>query len=79
MGKNLKPQFSFRTDKELIKKIEFIAEQETRNRNQQIEYLIKKCIKEYEEKNGKLIYTKNEEVILESTMKRENLSKSKIG
>ena len=79
MGKNLKPQFSFRTDKELIKKIEFIAEQETRNRNQQIEHLIKQCIEEYEKKNGKLIYTEDEEIVLEKEMKKENSSGFKIG
>jgi len=54
MGKNLQKQYSFRTDDLIIRKIEYIAEINTRNRNQQIEHLLKECIKEYETLNGNI-------------------------
>ena len=80
MGKNLKPQFSFRTDKEIIRKIEYIAKQETRNRNQQVEHLLKKCVEEFEQEYGKLIYNnENDEVILANELKEEKSSGLKIG
>lgn len=55
MGKNLQKLYSFRTDDNIIKKIDFISNQNTRNRNQQIEHLIKICITEYEADHGELI------------------------
>lgn len=55
MGKNLQKLYSFRTDDSIIKKIEYIADSNTRNRNQQIEHLLKECIKEYEYEHGELL------------------------
>jgi hypothetical protein len=52
MGKNLQKLYSFRTDDVIIKKIEYIAKQNTRNRNQQIEHLLKECISKYEKEYG---------------------------
>lgn len=52
MGKNLKKQYSFRTDEWIIKKIEYIGKINTRNRNQEIEHMLKQNIKKYEEENG---------------------------
>ena len=42
MGKNLENQYAFRCDKETIKKLEFIADQHTRTRNQEMKHIIKK-------------------------------------
>ena len=55
MGKNLENQYAFRCDKEMIKKLEFIAEQHTRTRNQEMKHIIKKYIDEYESENGEII------------------------
>lgn len=54
MGKNLKKLYSFRTDDIIIKKLNYIAEQNTRTRNQEIEMLIKNHIKKYELENGEI-------------------------
>jgi hypothetical protein len=54
MGKNLQKQYQFRANDIIIKKIDYIAKQNTRNRNQQIEHLLKECISNYETENGEL-------------------------
>lgn len=61
MGKNLQPLFGFRTKKEYIDKLDVIAETNSRNRNKQIEYLIKQCIKEFELENGEIQLNNSEE------------------
>lgn len=43
-----KPQFIFRTDKEILDKLKNIAELENRTANKQLEYILKKYIEEYE-------------------------------
>ncbi len=55
MGKHIYKQYPFRTDETTIKKLDFIADKNTRTRNQQIEHLAKICISEYEAKYGELI------------------------
>ncbi len=52
-----KPQFVIRTDKETLKKIKYIAEQNERSATQEIVYLVKKRIKEYESENGEIKIT----------------------
>lgn len=54
MGKNLETQYSFRCDRETIKKLEYLAKQNTRTRNQEMKHIIKEYIAEYEKKNGKI-------------------------
>lgn len=54
MGKNLENQYAFRCDKEMIKKLEFIAKLHIRTRNSEMKYIIKKYIDEYESKNGEI-------------------------
>lgn len=54
MGKNLETQYSFRCDRETIKKLEYIAKQNTRTRNQEMKHIIREYIAEYEKKNGKI-------------------------
>lgn len=53
-----KPQFIFRTDKEIIDKLKDIAEEENRTANKMLEHIVKKYIEEYEantkEKSGKV-------------------------
>nr|WP_288824791.1 Arc family DNA-binding protein [uncultured Clostridium sp.] len=46
-----KPQFIFRTDKEIIDKLKNIAEEENRTANKQLEHIVKKYIEEYEAKH----------------------------
>lgn len=62
MGKNLETQYSFRCDKDTIKKLEFIANQNTRTRNQEMKHIIKKHIDEYEKIHGE-IQLKEETII----------------
>lgn len=52
MGKHLQSQCMFRTDEELIVKLSVIAAEHSRTRNKEIEYVLKKYVKEYEENNG---------------------------
>ena len=54
MGKNLETQYSFRCDRETIKKLEYIAKRNTRTRNQEMKHIIREYIAEYEKKNGKI-------------------------
>lgn len=81
MGKNLQKLYSFRTDDSIIKKIEYIADSNTRNRNQQIEHLLKECIKEYEYKHGELLVDENGNVTLAKpkVMGKVESSNSKTG
>lgn len=61
MGKNLKKLYSFRTDDIVIKKLNYIAESNTRTRNQEIEMLIKEHIKEYERNYGEIKVNEEQE------------------
>lgn len=54
MGKNQIPQWAFRCEEEIIKKITYIGKQNERNRNQEIIYIIKKEIEEYEKRYGEI-------------------------
>ncbi len=50
-----KPQFVIRTDKEVLQKIAYIAQENERNSTQEIVYLIKQRIKEYEAEHGEIV------------------------
>lgn len=54
MGKNLEPQYAFRCDQETIKKLEYIAKQNTRTRNQEMKHIIKQYIQTYEFTHGEI-------------------------
>lgn len=54
MGKNLEPQYAFRCDEETIKKLEYIAKQNTRTRNQEMKHIIKQYIEKYETQHGEI-------------------------
>ena len=50
MGEHKQKLYSFRTNDELIKKLNAIAEEYNRTRNKEIEYALKQYIAEYESK-----------------------------
>lgn len=49
-----KPQFVIRTEQEILDKISFIAKENERSTTQEIVYLIKQRIKDYERQNGNI-------------------------
>ena len=51
MPSNL-PRLTLRMEQELIDKINQIAEKESRSTNQQITYIVKKYIEQYEKEHG---------------------------
>lgn len=46
------PKFTFRVDNETLEKLRYIADNNFRTVNKELEMLVKKYISEYEEKNG---------------------------
>lgn len=46
------PRFTLRISSELLSKISYIAEENGRSANREIEMLIKKYVTDYEKKNG---------------------------
>ena len=78
MGKNLQKLYSFRTEDTIIKKIEYIADTNTRNRNQQIEHLLKECISEYELAFGELIIEEDGTVHPKQIVTKDKMGKSSI-
>lgn len=60
MPSNL-PRFTIRAEQEIIDKITYIAEENDRSTTQQIVNLIKKEIRDYEEKNGTIFLLVPEE------------------
>lgn len=49
-----KQPFTFHLDEEVLQKIKVIAKEETRSASNLLEYLCKKCIREFEQKNGEI-------------------------
>ena len=59
MGKNLIKMTGFRfTDQDIPKKMDYIAERNKRNRNQQVEWILSEYIKAYEAEHGEIIIEK---------------------
>lgn len=54
MGKNLQKLYSFRTNDELIEKLNIIAEKHSRTRNKEIEYALKQYVENYETQEGRI-------------------------
>lgn len=50
----LKIQTGIRFEPELLYKISFVAKQNKRSLNAQLEYLASLCVKEYEKENGEI-------------------------
>ena len=53
-----KPQFVIRTEKDILEKIGYIAAENERSTTQEIVYLIKNKIREYESEHGEIILDK---------------------
>ena len=49
-----KQPFTFHLDEEVLQKIKVIAKEETRRASNLLEYLCKKCIREFEQENGEI-------------------------
>ena len=49
-----KSNYTLRVSPDLLEKLGFVAEYEGRTKNKQIEFLIKKCIAEFEREHGKI-------------------------
>lgn len=54
MGENKIKAYPLRIDEELHKKLDKICLEEGRNKNKEIEWIIRKYIRKYEEENGKI-------------------------
>jgi predicted transcriptional regulator len=54
MGEHKQKLYSFRTDDELIEKLNIIAEKHSRTRNKEIEYALKKYVEQYEQEEGRI-------------------------
>jgi hypothetical protein len=50
-----KIQTGIRFDEDMLQKIAYIAKQNRRSLNAQLEFIAQQCIKEYEKENGKII------------------------
>lgn len=76
-----KPQFVIRTEKDILAKIAYIGKENERNSTQEIIYLIKQRIKEFESINGNLIVAEDGSVTLAKPqiVKEGKSSSSKIG
>lgn len=49
-------KFTLRTNKELLKKLRFVAEYNARSANREIEVIMKKHIDGFEKKHGKITF-----------------------
>lgn len=47
-------RYTLRVNKTLFKKFRYIADSEGRSANRELEQYIKQCVKEFEDKNGKI-------------------------
>ena len=54
-----KKQTGMRFEPELLYKISFVAKQNKRSLNAQLEFLAQTCVKEYEKENGEIIVGNN--------------------
>lgn len=48
------PRLTVRMEKELIDKVNILAKKESRSTNQQIIYILKKYLEQYEQENGRV-------------------------
>ncbi len=80
MPSNL-PRFTIRTEQTNIDKIAYIANKESRTTTKQIEYIILKCIENYEAENGQLIVGENSSVTVAKpkAVHKDKLSTSRTG
>ena len=55
-----KKQTGIRFEPELLYKISFVAKQNKRSLNAQLEYLAQKCVEKYEQEHGVIVVDDNE-------------------
>lgn len=75
------PRFTIRTEQDILDKIAYIAEDNERSSTQEIVYLIKQRIKEYETENGQFIRGEDGSLTIAKpkVIKQGKLSNSKSG
>lgn len=54
MGGNYYPPFSLRISEELHEKLKYIARENKRSENKEIEFVLEQYVKKYEKENGKI-------------------------
>ncbi|MEZ3447098.1 MAG: Arc family DNA-binding protein [Lachnospiraceae bacterium] len=47
-------KFTFRTDEEILRKLQFVAQYDARSANRELEVLVKRHIAEFEKEHGKI-------------------------
>ena len=57
MAGNYYPPFSLRISEILLDKIKYIAEENKRSANKEIEYILEQYVKKYERENGTINHT----------------------
>jgi hypothetical protein len=55
-----KRTFTLRLDDELLDKLHIVAEANSRSVNNQIEFLVKRCLSEFEKENGEILLSAEE-------------------
>ena len=54
-------RYTLRVDRVLFRKFRYIAEAQGRSANKEIEQYLKKAVAKYEEENGKITFSENED------------------
>ncbi|MGB8451485.1 MAG: hypothetical protein WCD89_04060 [Anaerocolumna sp.] len=81
MGKHLQKLYSFRADDDLMLKVNYIADINTRTRNKEIEHVLKTYVNEYESEHGQLIVGEDGSVSIAkpTPVSKDKSSSSKTG
>lgn len=81
MGKHLQKLYSFRADDNLMSKLNYIADFNTRTRNKEIEHVLKTYVNNFESEHGQLIIGEDGNVSIAKPNKinMDELSASKTG
>ena len=73
------PRLTVRMEKELIDKVNILAKKESRSTNQQIVYILKKYVEQYENLYGEIKIEKQEEEELSKNIKIKNSKNFIVG
>lgn len=66
---------SIRIDEMMLKKFHYVAKYEDRSLSRQISFLIHKCIREFEEKNGEIEKADRERIVVLLNKRMKELDK----
>ena len=72
MAGNYYPPFSLRISEELLDKIKYIAEENKRSANKEIEFVLEQYVKKYEKENGKIDWKPPKKVVFYYKKKRSH-------